>query len=362
MLLFFDKEAPIGYPTSVMKTRNPLLVLGSAGLMAIMALFPIGTRAAQEPIQDSCRELVLNGSFEEDGGWRLEVTTSPATVLETESAFSGERALATGLAPEDAHQLSYSVAQQNIVLPEELTQATLTLGILPQTPATGNDRNYVLIQSPSGNIIAVALYSIVEGNEWQILTRDLPALLDYAGQEVVLQIGVYNDGLGEKAQMLVDDVSLVVCGPVTAVTTRAPTETAPDTATPTATAAPEVPASATPTASAPATIAATATPTAPQPTATASPTAPHTATAAPTTQPPTATPTVVVTAPGRPSPTATTEQPVSPRTTPATALPEPPDRSSGLASIDSAPILLGVALSAVLVLAVLVISTRRPGR
>jgi len=66
----------------------------------------------------------------------------------------------------------------------------------------------VLVLHPDGTILGTLLWqSPSNGQSWQRHTFDLAL---YAGQTVVLHLGVRNDGQGGQTGMYVDDVSLVV--------------------------------------------------------------------------------------------------------------------------------------------------------
>lgn len=200
----------------------PLLVV------LLLGLYPLPVRAqVDEPRR--CQELLSNGNFEEEGGWLFEETPRAASIVDGgsnlfPSPYSGEHSLQLGISEGQANMLSHSIAQQGIRVPAEVDRETrLSLRVLPLISGSADDRHYILFQDPHGNILEVVFSGNLTGDMWRGLTFPVVGL---AGQEIVLQLGVFNDGVGEKAQLLVDDVSVQSCArqslPLAATATSAP--------------------------------------------------------------------------------------------------------------------------------------------
>jgi hypothetical protein len=300
-------------------------------LLLLLGLLAAGPASAQDTLPPGCQELLGNGSFESDGGWLLAVTSWPGQLVDA-AAHSGQRSAFVGLAPEEANVASHSIVQQSFTLPAAAEVSRLTLWLQPTGTASGEDRHYVLLQNPDGQIASILLFTILDGAEWQEQSFDLAG---FAGQELILQIGVANDGLDGSAAMFIDDVSIISCAaePVATDTpepTPTPTETAAPTALPTATPEPSPPPAIPPVAGG--TPAPAETPTTPAPPPTPTPTAPAQTVAAPATPTATVPPFDAAGAPAGPMPVLNSQ---------------------------AGPVLVGVLASSVVILSALAFSRRR---
>jgi hypothetical protein len=305
----------------------------------MVATFNPPLASAQAPLPPRCQELVQDGGFEAGDQWLLDVTPWQAAIV-AEGARSGSQAAFIGLRPEDANVESHSLIQQSIAFPADVGQITLRLWLRPLAAADDGDRNYVLFLSDQGELIAVPFFALATGDAWQEQTFDLTEL---AGQTLNMQIGVSNNGADPRAALLVDDVAIIACAAAQSVETPVtePTTTATSTSQPTATPQPS-----------------------PTPTATSEP---------PATLTPTPLPQGTAEAPATNTP-ATTRQPeaaveaqqvVTPTSTPTPFVTfdiARPPRQLPLLDSQAAPILIGTLLSSVVILAVLAVNTRRPGR
>jgi hypothetical protein len=169
-------------------------------VMIILTLAGIRPALAQEGVPPGCQELVLNGGFEGDGDWLLAVTSWPGRLVDT-AAHSGQRSALVGLLAEEANVPSHSIVQQSFTLPADSVSSRLALWLQPAGNASGDDRHYVLLQTPGGEIASILLFTILEGEGWQEQSFDLA---EFAGQELILQIGTANDGVEGQAAMVVD--------------------------------------------------------------------------------------------------------------------------------------------------------------
>jgi bacillopeptidase F (M6 metalloprotease family) len=85
------------------------------------------------------------------------------------------------------------------------------LDVTPSRSDAG-DAQYVLILNPANGVISqTLLWQLSNAQAWQGYVFDLAP---YAGQAILLHFGVLNDGAGGSTGLYVDDVSLVVIGPL----------------------------------------------------------------------------------------------------------------------------------------------------
>jgi uncharacterized repeat protein (TIGR01451 family) len=298
-------------------TPTPTVTLSPTGTLS-----PTPTlTATQTPTATAtpvCPELIANGGFEATSSWQMPNTPHPAG-YSAAMARSGQRSMRTGIGLGD-NVRSYSTAWQAFHVPADATDAVLSFWYYPQSGDTVGDYVYSLIKDEEGTLQDWVLFERSDAQHWSFAEHSLSA---YAGMDIRIYFGVYNDGEGGVTVMYVDDVSAPKCdlGPTptleptvtrtpeptatvtstrtpTPTTTQTPSPTTPSTLTPSPTATwTETPR---PTSTPTATLTLTPTPSAtiPQPTETPSPTATWTQTPLPT-----ITPTATET--GTPSPTPT---------------------------------------------------------
>ena len=219
-----------------------------------------------------CRQALVNGGFEDDGGWAILQTPYQAAYT-TDYVHTGRRAIRLGIPPDGVNTYSYSSVEQQVTIPAGIASATLSYWYRPLSDDAGTDYSYVLLRDAAGRWHA--LRSVRGSAGWQRSTHDLSA---YAGQTITLRFGVYNDGRGGVSALYVDDASLELCLAQTPTETPTPTPTPTHTPTHTPTSTPTSTPTHTPTHTP------TYTPT-PIPTSTPTPTATPTATSTPTPTP-----------------------------------------------------------------------------
>lgn len=195
------------------------------GLMALPAVVAGPVHAA------TCTELIADGGFETGGAWQL----GPNPIMPqyvTYTRHGGNQALALGITS-GANIESYSSARQTVTIPPATAQTTLSFWFyaMAGSPATTDYMEVVLLDATGSSILAKPWYSHNDSRLWNQMSFDLTPL---HGQTVQLYFNVYNDGLGGKAAMFLDDVSLQACA---GGGTPTPTGTSAPTATPTGTAA-----------------------------------------------------------------------------------------------------------------------------
>ncbi len=203
-------------------------------IVAERNLFFLPTIQGLYRLRNYCWEWVLNGDAELNAAWSFPSTPAPA-VYSTEQAHGGARSIRLGIVGTTANQYAYSSARQKITLPAKANSAQLTVWLYltstekqqaafssamsvmsiapaeaaPAAPSAG-DAQYILIMDDKGNILQRLLWTLDNSRSWQSYTFDLSA---YLGKSFWLHFGVYNDGVGGKTGMYVDDVSLLTCDP-----------------------------------------------------------------------------------------------------------------------------------------------------
>lgn len=184
------------------------------------------TATATRPAQ--CSDVVVNGGFESDAGWRINQTVYPAGFV-TFPVFSGQRALRAGIVHPPDNVYSYSSAQQTVFIPAG-GSATLTFRlfatttgrsagrltpppIVPTSPLDrtqlSDDVQLVLLFDSAGRQHTL-LFQRQWYSQWAPHTFDLNA---FRGQTVTLYFGVFNNGVDGVTGMYVDEVALRSCAP-----------------------------------------------------------------------------------------------------------------------------------------------------
>lgn len=202
--------------------------LCAAALILVTALSP-----SVAPVQaETCTELLTDGSFETGANWQL----GPSPVMPqyvTYTKHSGNRSLSLGITS-GANVESFSSARQTVTIPAASPQVLLSFWFyaMADSPATTDYMEVVLLDATGTAILNKPWSSHNDSRVWNQLTFDLTS---WRGQTVQLYFNVYNDGLGGRAAMFLDDVSLASC---TSSGTATPTGTA---ATATSSPAPNTP-------------------------------------------------------------------------------------------------------------------------
>lgn len=197
-----------------MDSEGNVFLAGAAGVWRYITLF---------------HNLIINGRCEGAGGWTLANTPIPAQ-YDRQVVYNGQTALKLGLDNAD-NRYGYSSARQQIRLPETTLQATLTFHLYPAADETGaaaapaallsqgrrldgaqstaGDAQYVLLLDPeTADVLQILHWGLSNAQMWQRHTITLPT--EYAGRSLLLHFGVFNDGVGGRTTLYVDDVSLTV--------------------------------------------------------------------------------------------------------------------------------------------------------
>jgi uncharacterized repeat protein (TIGR01451 family) len=279
-------------------TVTPTVTLSPTGTLSPTPTLT-ATQTPTATTTPACADLIANGGFEISAAWQMPNTPRPAGYT-TALAHSGQRSMRVGIDVGE-NVRSYSTAWQPFHVPADAINPLLSFWYYPESGDTVGDYAYSLITDEGGTLQDWVFLVRSDAQSWTYKEHSLDA---YAGMDIRIYFGVYNDGDGGVTAMYVDDVSALVCG-------LQPTPTEPVTATPTLTPSPS------------ATLPATLTPSPPV-TLTETPLPTFTPTATPTVSPsPSAT---VPQATETPSPTATwteTPQPTITRTATETPTPSP---------------------------------------
>jgi hypothetical protein len=214
----------------------------------------------------ACASAIVNTSFEmtqtngTEPGWDLPITVYPAAYT-TSAYHTGTTSVRTGIVKPADNIYSYSsVRSQVISIPADTTNITLRFWLyptsteplskaLPAQPVTdkldsaplASDVQYVMVLKPGATLADDTRWETVywsRSNDqfWSFHEFNLD-VTKYAGKNIKIQLGTFNDGYDGITGMYVDDVTLDVCN---SGTTPPPvvTPTPGPTATPVATGTP----------------------------------------------------------------------------------------------------------------------------
>ena len=191
------------------ETGNNILLLPTATVRpsatASPRLLPSPTPTA---LAEACTDIANNGGFEQEwDGWLPSPNILPAELVKSPNPVrSGATALRLGSQTENAY--SYSSVRQPLVIPPASMVALEFWAYTWADSTVGSDRQEVAFLGEDETIRAKPLTSLTNDREWQFFSYDLT---DLAGQELYLYFNVYNDGLGGRAALFVDDVRVIVC-------------------------------------------------------------------------------------------------------------------------------------------------------
>ncbi len=163
-------------------------------------------------------EAIVNGGFEEIGGWAFPGTSLPAAVTDVVT-HTGRRAARIGAGPGSPipTATAYSSVQQTLIIPSDTLTSTLHFYYLPKTeetvaaspsavvtlsPTINGDLQYAMILETHEFLFS----ELVDADTWLSRTLDLSP---YAGQSLTLHFGVANDGQDGHTGMMLDDVSML---------------------------------------------------------------------------------------------------------------------------------------------------------
>ena len=169
--------------------------------------------ATPTPIPVTCSDWTINGGFEGMGetgplNWTLQSAYVDARVTETEGAATGIRSLRLGrLAPQNG--MGFAAAWQGLEWPTGVLSATLSLSYQAQGGDAGDTRIVEFRDVTAGDRSPLLRLDNAQATGW---TRvDLPITKRPDGHTAQVYFAVL-DGGGANASLLVDDVSLRLCG------------------------------------------------------------------------------------------------------------------------------------------------------
>lgn len=173
---------------------------------------PPGTPPAPSPqLPAGCSEAVVNGTFEQNGGW-TEVSDANAALIDDELPHSGKRGAWLGGTDQEPLQYIY----QDVRLPANATSIQLSYYRLIHQELTGvlglfgGEATFtVALANTSGDIVGTIeeLSSTQGDDKWKQTRVDLRK---FAGKTVRLTFAAENPR-GNVSSMFVDDVTLAVC-------------------------------------------------------------------------------------------------------------------------------------------------------
>jgi hypothetical protein len=171
---------------------------------------------------------MVNNNFDGTSGWEILNTHYPAAYSNAQyhSAF---RSMRTGIVIPADNTYSYSDFRQVVTIPSTARHVTLWMWVYPisgesqslsqlaMLAPTGrpfsettlsSDLQYVLVLDQSQNWIGTLVWQLSNTQSWTNMQFDLSG---YAGRQIMLQWGAYNNGTSGITAMYVDDVSLQSC-------------------------------------------------------------------------------------------------------------------------------------------------------
>jgi hypothetical protein len=148
------------------------------------------------------QQLVVNPSFETDEAWEILRTVYPAG-YSVSRARKGLRSMRLGIIG-PYPQPVYSSVQQTVEIPAAAEEALLSFYYFPVSSSVDADYLYLVLYRASDNVRLRTVRWMDRYQSWNLQSLDL---LQYAGERIRLQIGLYNDGQGVTTVYL-DDVEL----------------------------------------------------------------------------------------------------------------------------------------------------------
>jgi hypothetical protein len=174
-----------------------------------------------------CSDAIRNGGFENDtDDWDFPATIYTARYT-TDQKHTGNRSVQVGLPSPNTY--SYSSARQQVVIPANISSATLDVWLYPKSseaatmsalaaqPSEGvlfgesplaTDIQYVMVLNTSGEVIETLFWDRSNSQTWDKKTFNMKK---YAGKTIMIMIGAFNDGVDGVTGMYVDDVVFTIC-------------------------------------------------------------------------------------------------------------------------------------------------------
>jgi hypothetical protein len=149
---------------------------------------------------------LTNGGFENDQGWEFGQTPLRGQ-YDTTRVLSGNRSVKLG-ATSGADRFSFSSVWQEITIPSQARQVTLTVNVYPiSQDKAGTDVQYIAVLNGRFQVIKKLSEGLSNSQIWEGRSYDLS---DLSGRTVYIYFSVLNrGGTNRLSAMYVDDVSLV---------------------------------------------------------------------------------------------------------------------------------------------------------
>jgi len=186
---------------------------GNLGSVSLADVAPVTVTVQPTPTPvppGQCSELIDDGGFE-GGAWQI-LSTAYEARYTTAPVRNGEQALQAGMLDEPP-VVSYSSAQQTVTLPQTDQGITLRFWYWPLAELPTAGLQYVVLLDSEGQAIDYLMWQRSNAQAWTLAEHDLSA---YAGQTLTLRFGAHNSQAnvdeGLSTALVVDDVSLQVCG------------------------------------------------------------------------------------------------------------------------------------------------------
>jgi len=154
-----------------------------------------------------CYPVLVNGGFEDDGGWELPNTVHPATYTET-LRRQGVRSVLVGVVGE-ANYASYSSARQAFQVPASCSSVRISFWYYPVSEDVAHGRQYVLLLDADKQYLETVMWIASDARQWEFYEHEL---VGHQGETLWIHFGVYNDGQGPATAMYVDDADVQLCG------------------------------------------------------------------------------------------------------------------------------------------------------
>ena len=217
--------------TPIVSTPTPVLATPTSTQAPLPSITPVATvlpSPTSLPPGYICAETLVNGGFESGEGWRFGDTKLRGHYTSAR-AHSGMRSALLGNDFSRANVRSYSSIRQNVFLPADKTMASLEFWYWNDSDLEPGDyQEVVLLDGRTMRTLKILWRTNSASSQWEYKRFDIS---QYLGRNIVVYFNVYNNGGQGRAAMLVDDVSLKVCGPLSSTiappvqTTSVPTLT-----------------------------------------------------------------------------------------------------------------------------------------
>ncbi len=193
----------IATQTAIVATQTPV-VATQTPVVATPTYTPWPTVS---PVPDGCVDLLYNGDFENNlSCWVIKPLELQVQGVAT-PVHGGSWALRLGT--QDRNVKSYSSVRQYVTIPAGYASVTLKFWTYTWSESgAGADRQELALLAADGSVIAKPWRTLDDDRAW--LHHSIP-LQAYSGDAIWVYFNVYNDGVGGRTAMFLDDVRLLAC-------------------------------------------------------------------------------------------------------------------------------------------------------